>query len=109
MHRFLLSPHEQFRYSFSDARSKQCAEAMGDMLSPSQLQMYLHHIKLVKQDLHPSLDTLTAVHRQHSRLIPFANVTTPSIPSYLKELGFPVKTPDTSTEGVVHKLLEKKW
>ena len=95
--------------SVSDACGKHCAEAMEDRLSPDQLQMYLHHIKLVKEDLHPSLDTLTAVHRQHSRLIPFANVTTPSIPSYLKELGFPVKTPDTSTEGVVHKLLQKKW
>ena len=79
------------------------------MLSPSQLQTYLHHIKLCDEDLHPSLDTLTAVHRQHSRWIPFANVTTPSSPTYLKELGYPVKTPDTSTEGVVNKLLHKKW
>ena len=105
----MLSPHEMLGYSFSDVCSKHRAEAMEGMLSPSQLQMYLQHIKLVKEDLHPSLDTLIAVHRQHSRLIPFANVTTPSIPSYLMELGFPVETPDTSTEGVVHKLLQKKW
>lgn len=79
------------------------------MLSPSQLQRYLEHVKLSEADLKPSLATLTAVHRQHLRSIPFANVTVARVPDQLMSLDFPKASPDTSTDGIFTKLIDRKW
>ena len=79
------------------------------MLSPGQLQRYLEHLKLSEADLKPSLATLTAVHRQHMRSIPFANVTVARVPDQLMSLDFPKASPDTSTDGIFTKLIDRKW
>ncbi len=79
------------------------------MLSKDQLQRYLEHIHLSEQDLQPSLDVLTTVHRHHTRWIPFANVTVARAPTQLMQLNFPKGTPDTTTEGIMEKLIERGW
>ena len=79
------------------------------MLSHTQLESYLEHIHLPKQDLPPSLDSLTTVHKHHTRWIPFANVTVARAPTQLVQLKFPLGTPDTTTEGVMDKLIERGW
>ena len=79
------------------------------MLSHGQLQRYLEHIHLGEQDLRPSHETLTTVHRHHARWIPFANVTVARAPPQLVQLDFPLQTPDTTTEGVMEKLVERGW
>jgi hypothetical protein len=78
-------------------------------LNPSQLQSYLDAIQLPDENMQPTLATLTAVHRQHSRNIPFANVTVAREPPQLIELGFPKETPGTSTGAIMEKLVYKKW
>ena len=79
------------------------------MLSHDQLQRYLEHVKLSEADLKPSLATLTAVHRQHMQCIPFANVTVARVPEQLLSLDFPKACPDTSTDGIFTKLIDRKW
>ena len=79
------------------------------MLSHNQLQRYLEHVKLSEADLKPSLATLTAVHRQHMQCIPFANVTVARVPDQLLSLNFPKASPDTSTDGIFTKLIDRKW
>lgn len=78
-------------------------------LNPSQLQSYLDAIQLPDEELQPTLATLTAVHRQHSRNIPFANVTVAREPPQLIELSFPKETPGTSTDAILEKLVYRKW
>ena len=79
------------------------------MLNRGQLQSYLQHVHLSEDDLLPSLETLTRVHRQHNRWIPFANVTVARAPTQLMHLDFPKGTPDTTTEGIMDKLIERAW
>ena len=79
------------------------------MLTSAQLQSYLQHIRVYEEDLLPSLETLTIIHRQHNRWIPFANVTVARAPTQLMQLNFPKGTPDTSTEGIMEKVIERGW
>lgn len=90
-------------------RAQQWPPSMTAKLNPSQLQSYLDAIQLPDENMQPTLATLTAVHRQHSRNIPFANVTVAREPPLLIELSFPKETPGTSTDAIMEKLAYKKW
>ena len=79
------------------------------MLGPDQLQEYLEHVQLSGEALRPSLATLVTLHRQHAKCIPFSNITIAQGPTLLKDLKFPHEIPDISPDGLIEKLLRRKW
>lgn len=79
------------------------------MLGPNQLREYLEHVQLSGEALRPSLATLVTLHRQHAKCIPFSNITIAQGPTLLKELNFPCEIPDISPNGLIKKLLKRKW
>lgn len=79
------------------------------MLSSSQLNRYLDHLNLSGQALQPSLATLAALQGRHIKLLPFFNVSTARGPPYLTNLGFPRASPDLSSDGLIDKLLQRRW
>ena len=79
------------------------------MLSTSQLKLYLEELKLTETSLRPSLQTLCLIQDRHTKSLPFANVTTARAPAQLIRLGFPKGSPDLSSDGLIEKLLVRKW
>ena len=79
------------------------------MLGPTQLQEYLEHLQLSGQALRPSLATLVTLHKQHAKCIPFSNITIAQGPTLLEDLNFPHEIPDLSPDGLIKKLLRRKW
>ena len=79
------------------------------MLGPTQLQEYLEHLQLSGEVLRPSLATLKTLHRQHAKCIPFSNITIAQGPTLLKDLRFPFEIPNLSPDGLIKKLLRRKW
>ena len=86
--------------------SDQCHKTM---LGPDQLREYLEHVQLSGKALRPSLATLVTLHRQHAKCIPFSNITIAQGPTLLKELKFPHEIPDISPDGLIKKLVRRKW
>ena len=84
----------------------QCHETM---LGPNQLQEYLEHLQLSGEALRPSLTILVTLHRQHAKCIPFSNITIAQNPTLLENLKFPHEIPDLSPDGLIKKLLRRKW
>ena len=79
------------------------------MLSSGSLQLYLEEINLTEESLRPSLRTLSLIQDRHTKSLPFANVTTARAPTQLIRLGFPQGSPDLSSDGLIEKLLVRKW